>query len=279
VSEKPADPLPDFDAPPINEVVLGVQSDQLNMATPFVGLYWARVRDIYPKWEVQGALDQVIERFGERPQTIGPAAGLRVMDKPETPRCWFIDATGNRLIQLQQDRLIHNWRRINESDAYPRYWAVREGFAEEYRRLETFVKDERVGDLTPDWCEVTYINHIPRGSGWERHGELHRVFEVISSPTGRFLPEPEQGAFAFAYRIDDDTRHPVGRLHVSAKPGIRRRDEMPLLILDLTARGQPEGKGLEGVLRFMDRAHEWIVRGFTDLTRPAMQSLWRRRNA
>lgn len=103
------------------------------------------------------------------------------------------------------------------------------------------------------------------------------MFEVISPPRGKFLPEPEQGGFALAYRILDEAQRQVGRLHVSSTQAVRRKDDVALLVMTLTARGQPEGSGLEGVLKFMDRAHEWIVRGFTELTRPEMHSLWRRR--
>lgn len=43
-----------------------------------------------------------------------------VIDIPTgAPRYWFIDMLG--LLQLQDTRLIVNWRKSQESDAYPRY--------------------------------------------------------------------------------------------------------------------------------------------------------------
>jgi uncharacterized protein (TIGR04255 family) len=272
------DPLPRFAAPPVNEVVLGIQSDKLALATPYLGIYWLDIRDRYPEVEVHPALDPVTERFGSQPQTIGPALGLRIVERPETPRCWFVDAQGSRLIQLQQDRFLHNWRRTGDGDTYPHYDAVRGTFVEEYRGLQKFVDRQqgRAGALSPDWCELTYINHLPQGQGWNTLGELHQVFTVVARPSGELLPQPDFGELALAYSITNDGGEPIGRLHTSVRIAVRRMDGAPLLRFELTARGLPSDPSLEGVLSFMDRAHRWIVQAFTDLTTPSMHAIWRR---
>jgi uncharacterized protein (TIGR04255 family) len=240
------------------------------MAVPYLGLFWAELRDEYPLFEVHPALEPVIERFGDRPETIAPV-GFRLLEKPETPRCWFLDKTGNRLVQVQEDRLIHNWRRVKDEDAYPRYTSVRATFEREYQRLAAFVSRERVGELIPQQCEMTYINHITAT-------RFDSVFTALKSPARGFLPTPEQGAFTLTYQIPGDTTQPLGRLHVMLQPARRRRDDAPLLVLNLTARGVPDGQGLQGTLRFFDRAREFIVRGFCDLTSAEMHKVWERQN-
>jgi uncharacterized protein (TIGR04255 family) len=272
--------LPEFDAPPVSEVVLGVQSTRLSVTTPYLGMYWAEIRGRYPKVEMQPPLPPVIERFGSQPQTLGPPQGLRLMTKPETLRCWFIDEAGSRLIQLQEDRLIHNWRRVGEGDTYPHYSGIRSTFVQEYQQLASFVQlqEGRAGELSPELCEVTYINHIDQGVTWETLGQLHRVFTVVSGPpVHSVLSTPEFGQFSFAYAIRSPSEQ-VGRLHAKLGTAIRRKDGAPLLRFELTARGLPNSAGLDGVLEYMDRAHECIVRGFAELTTPEMHSVWRRRN-
>jgi uncharacterized protein (TIGR04255 family) len=275
------DVLPDYDNPPINEVVLGVQADTLKLTTPLIGLFWTLSRDVYPEFQVHPALDPVIELFGEEmPRTIGPGSrvpALRLLAQPETPRCWFIEESGSRLVQIQQDRLICNWRRVSNDERYPRYSAVREMFVGEYARLEGFlVREPLGGHLEPNWCEVSYVNHLVPTPQW-RLGELGKVFSILAQRQLAFLPPAEEGSFEFKFLIPDADGKPNGRLHVSAKEAVRRKDGARLLILELTARGRPEGERLDGVLRFMDRAHEWIVRGFTDVTSPLMHELWGRR--
>ena len=260
----------EFSSPPVNEVVLGIQSDRLGMTVPYLGLFWAALRDQYPLVEVHPALDPVIERFGDRPETVAPA-GFRLLEKPETPRCWFLDKTGNRLLQVQQDRLIHNWRRVQDDDPYPRYASVRATFEREYQRLAEFIARERLGELAPQQCEVTYINHILAT-------RFDSVFTALTPPSGGFLRSPEQGAFTLTYQIPGASTEPVGRVHVMMHPARRRRDDAPLFVLSLTARGVPEDGGLQGTLKFFDRAHEFIVRGFCDLTSADMHRMWGRRN-
>jgi uncharacterized protein (TIGR04255 family) len=272
--------LPDYARPPVNEVVLSVQSSKLSLTTPLLGLFWGQVRDTYPEFQIQPPLGPVIERFGDQPETVGPVAGLRLLETPETPRCWFIDRSGSRLVQLQQDRLIYNWRRVEDSDEYPRYAPVKQSFSVEYGRLRDFVASEpKAGELLPEWCEVTYVNHLPlEGTRWPP-GVLERVFTLFAPwPAEKRLPAPELGQFALSFLMTDEAGRPAGRLHVSLKNAARRRDSVRVLVLELTARGQPEGEGLDGALRFMDRAHEWIVHGFTELTTRAMHQLWERRD-
>jgi len=270
--------LPEFENPPVTEVVLGVQSARLSITTPYLGMYWAEIRDRYPIVEIQPALDAVVERFGQQPQTLGPPPGFRLMTRPETPRCWFVDDAGSRLIQLQEDRLIHNWRRVQEGDSYPRYSHIRKTFSDEYRTLISFLERQsgKAGNLVPEWCEVTYINHIHEGVALGALRHLDRVFTIVSRPASdRFLPPSEFGEFSVAYPIQGPSGQ-VGRLHAKLGTALRRKDGAALLRFELTARGLPEGEGLEGVLAFMDRGHEWIVRGFAELTTAEMHSVWRR---
>ena len=76
------------------------------------------------------------------------------------------------------------------------------------------------------------------------------------------------------FAIKDERQAPVGRLHVTAQPAIRKEDRKPMVILNLTARGKPEGEGTDGVLRFLDRGREWIVKTFKEITTSEMHQIW-----
>jgi hypothetical protein len=45
----------------------------------------------------------------------------------------------------------------------------------------------------------------------------------------------------------------------------------------MIARGKPLSPDVDGALRFLNIGHEWIVRGFTELTTPEMHSKWDRK--
>ena len=51
---------------------------------------------------------------------------------------------------------------------------------------------------------------------------------------------------------------------------------IPLLVLEIKTRGIGESTTKEAIREWFDVAHEWIVRGFTDLTTPEIQKIWER---
>jgi len=196
------------------------------------------------------------------------------------PRCWFLNELGTELIQVQQDRFVHNWRKTGEGDEYPRYEAIRSRFRDELGEFCGFIQTENLGELTPTQCEVTYVNHMVTGRGWDNQGQVDRVFSVWSGKhSDEFLGEPEDVRLAMRHVISDDTDAPVGRLHISLQPGYLKAEESPILILTLTARGRPEGQGIDGVCRFIDRGRKWIVSGFASVTTTEMHDVWERCDA
>jgi hypothetical protein len=52
----------------------------------------------------------------------------------------------------------------------------------------------------------------------------------------------------------------------------------PIYVLELTVRGAPIGQGIGGAQSFFDIGHEWIVRGFKDVTTSMMHAVWEIKN-
>jgi uncharacterized protein (TIGR04255 family) len=193
------------------------------------------------------------------------------MDKPETPRCWFLDPSGNRLIQVQEDGIFHNWRKVGEEDEYPRYEGLRSTFEAELSRLDEFGKAQGIGGLAARQCEVTYINFIPTPS-W---GDLDRVFSVWCNTRPEFLPSPETAGLQLRYIMSDRAGQGRGRLHVNIQPAVRKSNSARAYRLEITARGAA-GPSAADVMAFLDLGHDWIVRGFTAITTKAMHRTWER---
>ena len=176
-----------FDRPPLNEVVLSLQSESVKgFTTP----YWvcSGVESATPlETQTQPPLDPVVERFEGTPKPT-PMMPFRVLETIETPRCWFVTRGGQQLIQLQQDRLILNWRRIQVDDVYPRYERLRPELERVANELALFFEQEGLGNVVPNQCEVSYINHI-EAAEWAQRGELHRVLSFWQRISATGLPE------------------------------------------------------------------------------------------
>jgi len=157
---------------------------------------------------------------------------------------------------------------------------VKRKFEEELGTFRRFLVREDVGELVPNQCEVTYVNHIISGAGWQIHGELGEILTIWKTRySDSFLSEPEDIGLRVRYIIPGTDGTPLGRLLVKIDPAYRTEDDRPIYVLVLTARGRPVSEGIEGALSFLDIGREWVVRGFTSLTSLRMHEIWGRRNA
>jgi uncharacterized protein (TIGR04255 family) len=261
-------PIPAFRDPPITEVVCGVSFKPLkSLLAPHVGLLWSSLRSDFPTCREVEPLVPVIESFDETSE-------IKDFNLPLMPRVWFISKDQNGIIQIQRDRLLQNWRKVRPTDEYPRYSKVRDDFRRHIQLLSTFLAENDLGVIELEQQELTYINHIYLGAGWETIGQLAKVFPDFGWRSGeRFLSEPEQINWRTSFALPNKS----GRMHVTIQNALRRNDGTPLLLLELTVRGMGKDKTLDGMWSWFDIAREWIVRGFTDLTGAEMHnSVWHR---
>jgi uncharacterized protein (TIGR04255 family) len=270
--DSPENDLPDFDNPPVVETVFSAQFEKLpTMRSVHFGLFWQRIRDRFPSTEEHPPLDPVIEQQTER---VGHAVGLRfeAVDTLSPQRVWFVNDTGDQLIQLQTDRFIKNWRK-RDAD-YPRYkHSIKPAFDRDFQELQLFLTEEKLGQLKINQCEVTYVNHIVAGEGWSSWTEVEKVFSFWKNPPAESYPGlPEDMALRARFPIFDPNRNWIGRLHVEVQPALRTTDMKPMYVMNLTARGM-YGKGLE----FLDIGHRWVVKSFAQLTTEHMHNLWRKK--
>jgi uncharacterized protein (TIGR04255 family) len=274
-------PLPEYDDPPVIETVLGVAFEPLaHWSLPHYGLFWSEIRSEYPRFNVQPPVPSAIEDFDPPAARKPPAIAIQMFGPGfgtsfgPPARCWFIHTSGNRLIQLQNDRFLFNWRKAEPSEKYPRYDTIRPAFEAEWDRFCRFLS---AWDMPPpqikQW-EVTYINHLEKGKGWSDFSELNRVARNwCGNNCEEFLASPEDVSITARYRI----ARGAGRLTIELQPAIRIQDAEEILQLALVARGRPSGHSKGDILAGLDVGREAIVVGFDCFTTPEMHSIWGRK--
>ncbi len=271
-------PLPNFQDPPVVEVALAVQFEPLaGLCAPQLGALWqSKFRSQFPRVEEHAPLAPMMERFDDA-GAAGGSVRIEISSQPSL-RCWFVQQDNRELIQIQKDRFAHNWRKTGVDDEYPRYEKhLRPTFEKELNKFASFVRTNELGELSPNQCEITYVNVLEGGRGWERHGQLARVLSLYSGKFSEaYLPEPEMLRVSGSFVMPGTDDAPGGRLHFLVEPGFRKPDAVPIFRLNLVARGAPLGDGTTGVLDFMDMGREWIVRGFAALTTKGMHEQWER---
>jgi uncharacterized protein (TIGR04255 family) len=262
--------LPEFEAPPVTEVILGVQFQRISaLDTPrmveFGDAHYAR-GGRRSAWSQQPHVPGVIERFGVPAR---PEAALRLSLEQAPPRMrvvFILDEEETCAVQLQDTALIRNWRKVKRDHLYPRFESIIADYERDLERLAAFVAEQEWGELRIVQAEVTYLNLIP--------AEGLRVSDVFVPWTESDLGEADTVDLTASHRIDGSSG-PVGRLHVNLSTGWSS-DREALYVLSLTARGAPEQEPIAGALDLLRVGRERIVRGFTALTTPKMHALWRR---
>ena len=172
------------------EVALSLQFEALSrLTTAHIGLLWQKYRGQLPLIEEHPPLDPVLENFDPpRPPQVEIAFG----NKPPMPRVWFLSEANTELLQIQNDRFIHNWRKAGTDTEYPRYEQIRNRFLKEVEVFAQFLDEERLGELSINQCEITYVNHIDCGPATGNPGKADQLFTNWRSlRASAFLPTPE----------------------------------------------------------------------------------------
>ena len=254
--------LPSYKNPPVNEVVCGMRFDTSEkFRITHLGFLWDKFRSEYPN--IQHA-PPITSSKGEF--VVDAAIGMPI------PRVWFINKKDDQLVQFQVDRFYFNWRR-RQGD-YPRYSHVIKNFESVLNTITNFFNEFELGEFRPIEYELSYINHIPKGQGWNTIDDLPNIFSdfVWKQTKERFLPNPLKVAWSTEFMLQENQ----GRLIVNLKEATRIEDKTPLLVLELKAIGEDAGNNKDAILNWFNIAHKWIVKGFTDLTTPAAHKIWER---
>lgn len=272
--KRPAD-LPDFDSPPVAEVVLGLQfATESPVLAIHAGLYWQLIRQDFPEVKDHPPVSPQTEDLSE-PKSRAASPSIQLITGPlPLPRVWFLDQSGNKLIQLQPDRFMHNWRRVKGDEPYPRFEQLWEEFDARWSQFQGFLEDNGLGSPKISQAELTYVNHIVQGSCWKEMMDVSDVFTFMSGlrQRARSLPAPETANCTLTYKLDQD----MGRLHVSVQPVLRPSDKQLMLRMTLTVRGPVPDGSRTTITEWFQQARRYIVNGFTELTTPEAHKKWQR---
>ena len=261
--DRPKD-LPDFHAPPLNEVVLGVQfNPPIAYHQIRAGEVWNLFKADYPQVQEMPPLPPTFETFGIESR----AGSIQLVPAPLHSRFWFLRTDEDELIQFQQDRLLHNWRKVAGRDSpYPRFESIAPNFRTEIEALQKYLFGLAPQTLVINQIEISYINQFTLGTS--------KVSEWL-----RFLnfgqSDAEDFSVIFRETIQDDSGKPQGRL-VCEVLSAESPDGERGVQMNLTARGAPRGSDIDSAVEFLTIGRSLIVNKFTTLTTDYAHKQWER---
>jgi uncharacterized protein (TIGR04255 family) len=262
-----------FDEPPVAEVALSVQTTPTpGLQTAHMGAFWdAALRSDYPLSQDQPAAPPSVETFDANAwaPTVIFGVGMPV------GRHWYLTADQTRLVQIQNDRLVLNWRRL-QSQEYPHYDQLRKEF-ERVAELWTEFLDARGLPRQPVvQAEVTYINQVPIEDPLTGLGDLGSLLRVLRPDWPPDIGTAETAQLDQRFRLKGPGGRPA-RLYLTVAPGLLPGDAN-YISLNLMIRGVPLGPTWPEALDWMDFGHNHIVNTFADVTTDAMRQKWGQRD-
>jgi len=260
VSDWATKQLPHYRRPPVVETAFAVEfAPIIGWNAVRYGDIWQRFKDEYPKAEIQPAPQSLV---------------TQELDLANPPiRCLLIGAGGNQLIQIRAGGFVRNWRANHENPAYTRYATIRPSFEKDWSIFCGYLASNGFAEPEAWKCEVTYVNHFPRGREWNEVSDLCQVLPFLPNPIhSEVLDRLEQVRFACVYALPGD----VGHLHFQLQPVISSEGE-EIIQLAITAVGKPQGSSVREILTWLDLGHYAVVQGFTDFTSTDTQTaIWER---
>ncbi|BAU13030.1 hypothetical protein LEP3755_35660 [Leptolyngbya sp. NIES-3755] len=257
-----------FEKAPLTEVVCGVEFNAPNFSSVHFGMYWQKV----------------LERFPMPPLDRSPIGEMPILSlMPQLRRVWFQSQDQKKLVQLQADRFLYNWRKLAENDRYPHFQEVYQEFEREWAVFQEWW--DEIGKvqqiplnvpgvefsfraLQPLRYELTYINQIDASFGWTNSSDHRKIFNFLGRDwEGCRVGKPGLHNTNLEFVLPDG----LGTLGVAISQAMKLEDETALLFCELTARSPDARVNLQ---EWFKAANKNIVQTFIDLLQEDIKREW-----
>jgi uncharacterized protein (TIGR04255 family) len=252
-----------FERPPLNEVVIGRRFAPLaDFLVPHYGRFWSLIEEQFPT--------------SKHAQPVADSANSVLIDAViglPLPRIMFFSQDSSRVVQLQGDRLLFNWRQTETPQEYPRF----ETLFEEYRKFAdlhaTFVAAEFGNALQPNRYELSYINVLPIPP----EGQIASVRNTFPSANA-LADSPSLGTLIrFSSQTEYELPGGAGNVTMKLAQAAHLKTKEAVIRLDFVAVSPPLGPDFQvAEEQWLDTAHRAIVNGFCEVTSKEAHTKWKR---
>jgi uncharacterized protein (TIGR04255 family) len=225
--------LPKFAAPPVVEMVLGVQFDPLpKITSAHAGWFWKeRLGNEWTQVLQAHVLEDQFEKFGDERELM--TSPFRVAPAPTVLRMQFVTPDEERMIQIQSSRFVCNWRKMVGD--YPSFEALLPEFEHLLGMFRDFVETAGLGEVKPNQWEIIYVNQVFQGELWQSPRDWSGIATSFAPP----VSSEDLGYESFEAKWRFVIGQNAGRVHIETRHGQKlTEDRKELIVIQLTARGR-----------------------------------------
>ena len=262
----------DFGRPPVKEVVLSILFEPLDkLLAPHLGEIWRELRrEGFVEIKEHQLVPPIVETFPNPSRS----AHLQI-NVPDLARVWFIHEDDSQIIQVQRDRFTFNWRKTESNPRYPGFSSIFKSFENLYIRFGQIIGELGIGEVVPLQYELTYIDQLVRGEGWDTFDDIGQIYTIFIHPqqSDPFWNDAEFVNFRTSFSASDLQ----GRLHLAIGNRVRTSDQMQTLQTDFTMRGFPLNAE-DPMSTWFKLAHDQIRAKFVSIfTEDIQTDVWERK--
>ncbi len=234
-----------FKKPPVVELVMGLGLEDNCLSSLDIYNIFQSIKTDYPVIEEYNALTSIIEN------TSGPTSYIQ--PQLNSFRKQFIGQNEDKLLQLQNNRIIFNWRKFTTQSPvdYPKFEPVQEEFYKLIERVKG-VKDF-MGSIIQQ--EITFYDHINLNDLFLSADQMQNALSIFN-----FNYPSKYLQFSLLYNKPE--LNGVLTFNCSSASSIDNND--PILVLETTIRGF-QGNTLTDIKDWFNTSHDHLVEFFVEI--------------
>jgi uncharacterized protein (TIGR04255 family) len=251
-----------FTQPPLVEIAFSVEFIAPDFSSVHLGLYWESIRSEFPLQ--QDSQPIILEEYGN--------------STPPLRRVGFVSNDRSKIIQLQENLFIFNWR-YNSQDETHHFKNILAQLIGYWNRFQEWWLNLEGEPIEVQQYELTYFNAIDQeNSGWHNAKDHAKVFNFIEPKWSGFLNVPESLDIQMNFLLPNH----LGTLSV-------RVDQLSISSDDDEEEVTSESEDVVffkllaqstdtkiSITEWFTSTHDYIVKAFLELTKEDAQKLWGR---
>lgn len=237
---------------PIKEVVIGAQFNGRLINYECIYQFYNLIKDKFPTIKENPILPAIIEKLDIPSETkILPGFNSRK---------FFINENGSKLIQLQGDRLLFNWKKTNSDEEYPHFDSVYKEFNSVLQEVNKICKIiDKINQV-----EVTYLDHVPLSDFEKKSFNPLNIFNLINI---KEEDELKHLKLELGYPISDLN----GVLNINLNSATKSNNTEKIFVLESTCRGALGKKDLD---TWFKNAHQILLQSFRNIITENAKNKW-----
>lgn len=248
-----------YSSPPLVEVAISLKFEPIQSCPEaHYGAFWAKVRDDFPKVRSVAPIPSIEDDNAD--EQWSPTLLKVSFSQDPSSRIQMVSPNDEWVCQLQDDRLIVNWRKRTQE--YPRYSTVHDALMKRLEQWRDFCSEYNLPSGNVSKWEITYLNIIDLSQESDQASALHSMFPTFAPPNAAYATI--RGLTISQHLIKNNVR-----LAIELKPNSHEKNKY---VLSITTRGNIIANDVD---QSLEAGHDLVILCFESIISDEARKAWK----